>query len=149
MTYLTNTKELECDVFAEDIFVRKELLLERLINDGHPGSLQIVVHRELAANDAVCLGVAAAPEPSRLPQQTHLLVEAGDDRVNPGVGVLRRALLRERQMLVPTAHVDQGGDQTFAEVAKERIERWPHERIEPPLEVQQRRGGIGDPVEKW
>ena len=42
---------------------------------------QIVVHDEFAAHDPVGLGISAALESARFPEQTHLCLKARDDRI--------------------------------------------------------------------
>ena len=96
------------------------------------------MHDELAADDAVGLGVAAALEAAGLPEPAHLLVEARDDRVDvaplrPGAAFPRRVF---RWSFGPFA-VDQRGDEPRERVAKQGVERGADERIEAAVQVHQ------------
>jgi hypothetical protein len=105
------------------------------------------VHDELPANDAVGLGVAAALEPAGLPEAAHLAVEAGDDGVDPHVLVGDRPLLGDLQVLPGPASVDEARGEPGQRVAQHRVEGGPHERVDPPLEVDEERRRVGEPVQ--
>ena len=101
---------------------------------------------ELAAHDAVGLGIAAALEAARLPQQTHLLFKALDDRVDPSFLVRNWPFLGELQPLVRPPPVDQGSDQLSYRIAQHRVERRTDERIEPAFQMDKSSQRVGQLV---
>ncbi len=109
---------------------------------------QAVVDDELGADDAVRLGVAAALEAARLPEQAHLLLEAGDDRVDELLFARKRLLLGERQLLVDALGVDQEGHEARDRIAQHGIEGRADERIDAALELHQREQRVGKHVEE-
>jgi len=96
------------------------------------------VNDELGAHDAVRLGIAAALEPSRLPQQPHLFAEALDDGVDPRFFIRNRTLLGDLEAPVGTLAVDQGRGDAGNRIAQQRIKRRAIERIEAALKMNQR-----------
>ena len=109
---------------------------------------QAVVDDELGAHDAVRLGVAAALEAARLPEPAHLLLEAGDDRVDELLFVGQRLLLGELQAFVDALPVDQRGDEARERVAQHGIEGRAEEGIEAALDLDERERRVGDHVEQ-
>jgi hypothetical protein len=90
--------------------------------------------------------VSAAFESSRLPEQGHLRLEAGDDRLEVGLFICNWSFLGDLQSFVRPLKVDERGRDPGEEILKERIECRPQERIDPTFEMRECDRGIADPV---
>jgi hypothetical protein len=105
------------------------------------------VDDELGTNDTLRLGVASALESARLPEQAHLLLEAGDDRVDELLFAREELFLGEREFLVAALRVDQERDEAGDRIAQHGIERRADERIEATLEMNQRQHRVRKDVQ--
>jgi hypothetical protein len=99
------------------------------------------VDDEFPTHNAVCLGVSSALESARLPQQTHLLLEAVDDGVNIGLLVGNRALFSDFQPSVGTPQINEGRRQACQWIAQHRIKYRAEEGIEAAFQMHE--GGRG------
>src|ERR1035441_2721965 len=83
---------------------------------------ETVVNDKLPAYDAMRLRISPSLKPARLPEQSHLLFEARDDRVEVRLFIRQRLLLGDLQAFIRALPVDRGRDQARDRIAKHGIE---------------------------
>ena len=108
----------------------------------------VVAHDELAANDAVRLGVPRALELAGGIVLPHVGGHVRDDRVEEGLPGGQELLLRDPEALVPASQVDEGLDHGREGLAVERVEGRPEEWIDAPLQLHELDGAVVESLEE-